>query len=136
MSAKEFAEAIELKGSIQNVYAWELGRSDVPDKYYEPMMGLGINPTWILTGHGQMFIDDPKTGHAPELGEKEPVPSVENATVVGRVMAEKDQSVGHAHLWDLMNVVGVELKRHSTQLNDHESRLVHLESIVEELSTN
>jgi len=131
MSAKEFAEAIELKGSIQNVYAWELGRSDVPDKYYEPMMELGINPTWILTGRGNMFTDDsPQPAPTLKSGENE------SATVVGHVLAEKDRAAGHAHLWDMMGVIGIELKRHSTQLSDHESRLAHLENIVEELSTN
>lgn len=133
LSAVEFAQAIEMQGSPQNVYNWERGRSDVPDKYYQGMHRLGINVTWLLTGDGAMLLDNTPG----RLLVSEPQPRYHTTTrPVGTVSGQQKRGEGIEELYTLMNVAGMEIKRHSLQLNDHEERLTIIESVIEERTIN
>lgn len=128
MTAAEFADALGDGCTKASVYHWEAGRSDVPDKFYKHMDRLGINVRWLLTGEGEVLM----------ASDSQPKSSG-NARIVGHVgqaihepAAEYGvKQEGVVHIMDMMNVVGLELKRHSTQLNDHEVRITRLETVIE-----
>ncbi len=127
MSGPDFATALAPTLSKSSVYHWENGRADVPDKYYVQMLKLGINPTWILTGQGDMFVANPDVTTDTVKG---------NATVVGHV-AEPTSPYGEEG-WDymkrMMNTAGILIERHTIQLDDHEQRITKIESFIGEMS--
>lgn len=133
LSGPEFALKMGPGLTKSSIYHWESGRSDVPDKYYVQMLKLGIDPTWILTGQGHMFVTGRDT---PDVARQGDEAIAGNATVVGHV-AEPAEPYGERG-WDfmkrMMNTAGELIERHETRLEDHEQRITSIESYIGELS--